>query len=72
VKLKFSSIARVFGIFAHSQSDQAARQQGTELGPPLGRGHLVRREGVRAYHAVLSFENGYMNEKPVSDAFRDI
>jgi len=64
---------RCLAAFSQSRSDDAMGEQGAEFGATFGGRHLVGRERIGAFHhGGPSLEGGYIHEKPVPGAFRDI
>ena len=56
-----------------TQPDEAEGQDRAELGAPLGGGHAVWRERVRAFHERASIsEEAYVDEKPPDRALWDM
>jgi hypothetical protein len=59
VKATFSNLVRDFTLLPHLKPDQAKRQQAAQFCTALGRGHLIRRQGVGAFHRSASRRQGF-------------
>ncbi|KND18641.1 hypothetical protein ADZ37_12085 [Pannonibacter phragmitetus] len=53
-------------MFAQPQPDQPERQQAAQLGAAFGGGHLVGRQGIRAFHKGLVREVSPFSYSPHS------
>ena len=72
-KRNVSAVAARVRRFALFKPENAGGEDRRDLGQPLGGGHAVGRQRVRAFHEQSSIaEEAYVDQKPSDRAFWDI